>query len=103
MPEKGFLHKIAIPTADGETITSGMLTAPYILFFNVNNRSYQLAEKTKRVTDERDVSSLLRNYKVDTVFITEEDELEISSCQAVHYPVGISISDALFEFIQELD
>ncbi len=103
MPEKGFLHKIAIPTRDGETITSSAIAAPYILLFNVNNRSYQLVQKIKRTVDENELSEIILNAKADTIFLTGEDEIEVRGCQPVHYPAGKAISDALFEFIQELN
>lgn len=103
MPEKGFLYKIAIPTLDGETIASSALAAPYILLFNVNNRSYQLAEKLKRTVDESELSEIILNTKANAIFLTEEDEMEVSGCQPVRYPAGKAISDALFEFIQEIN
>lgn len=48
MADKGFDLKVLIPTDDGITIfLKGIEKAPYYLFYNVSNRSYQLAGKVK--------------------------------------------------------
>ncbi len=48
MSDKGFEIKVLIPTEDGITISENNLDeVKYYLMYNISNRSYQLAGKTK--------------------------------------------------------
>jgi len=48
MADKGFNLKVIVPTEDGIKISSKPAEeSPYILMYNVSNRSYQLAGKFK--------------------------------------------------------
>ncbi|MGC9374169.1 MAG: hypothetical protein ACP5DQ_03900 [Bacteroidales bacterium] len=85
MPEKGFDLKVLIPTDDGLTISKNEIRgALYYLFYNVSNRSYQLAGKIKtaewyqgnkfRVTDFK---MLVTKEKIDLVLTLSAIDINI--------------------------
>ncbi|MEA2105736.1 MAG: hypothetical protein U9P82_03315 [Bacteroidota bacterium] len=85
MPEKGFDLKVLIPTDDGLTISkNGIRGALYYLFYNVSNRSYQLAGKIKtaewyqekkfRITDFK---MLLTKEKIDLVLTLSATDINL--------------------------
>lgn len=85
MPEKGFDLKVLIPTDDGLTISEkGIQEALYYLFYNVSNRSYQLAGKVKTVEwyQEKnfcitDFKKLLTKEKIDLVITLSAIDINI--------------------------
>ncbi|MCK5171502.1 MAG: hypothetical protein KAQ75_16605 [Bacteroidales bacterium] len=75
MADKGFDLKVLIPTDDGLTISlKGIEKAPYYLFYNVSNRSYQLAGKVKTIEYFNDIADFIEKFN-ELIVIEDIDKI----------------------------
>lgn len=100
MADKGFNLKVLVPTNDGINISDNGIEARYFLFYNLSNRSYQLAGKVKNTKlDIQSIKKIMNEENIDLILtskpIDAENKFEIVE--------QIEINKLLNSYIDKID